>query len=240
MLGSYLDCLTMDETVSEVKKIIVARKPTQHVVINAGKINLMKKNEALRNIVNSCPLINADGSSIVLAGKFLGHPVPERVTGIDLMERLLKEASEENYSLFLLGATEEVVQEVKRIIKLRYPAANIVGCQNGYFDRHDSKMIAEEIRESQADILFVAFSSPEKEFWINQYLDIMNVPFVMGVGGSFDVLAGKTTRAPKLFQKMGCEWLWRFLQEPRRMFKRYFIGNFEFLKHVLKEKGGVR
>ncbi|WP_112153779.1 WecB/TagA/CpsF family glycosyltransferase [Listeria fleischmannii] len=230
----------MDETVSEVKKIITARKPTQHVVINAGKINLMKKNEALRNIVNNCPLINADGSSIVLAGKILGHPITERVTGIDLMDRLLKEASEESYSLFLLGATEEVVQEVKRIIQVRYPAAKVVGCRNGYFDRNDSLLVAREIKKSQADILFVAFSSPEKEFWINQHLEAMNVPFVMGVGGSFDVMAGKTTRAPKLFQKMGCEWLWRFLQEPRRMFKRYFIGNFEFMKHVLKEKCGAK
>ncbi len=240
LLGSYVDGITMDETVERVKMIIAEGIPTQHVVVNAGKINQMQKDKALRDIVNACPLINADGSSIVLASKVLGKRIPERVTGIDLMMRLLEVASEERYSIFLLGATEEVVREVRRIIVERYPGASVVGYQNGYFDRDDSEEIATAIQNSHADMLFVAFSSPEKEFWINQHLNQMNVPFVMGVGGSFDVMAGKTTRAPKFFQRIGCEWLWRFIQEPRRMFKRYFIGNLIFLKHLLAEKRSTR
>lgn len=236
LLGSQLDCLTMNETIEEVERIIESRIPTQHVVINAHKINLMAKNLELKEIVNDCPLINADGQSIVWAGRLLGYNVPERVTGIDLFSELVALAAEKNWRPFYFGATEEVVQEVVAKHQTEYPNLEIAGYRNGYFDESESLQIAEQIRDSKADILFVAFSSPQKEFWINEYKNVMKVPFSMGVGGSFDVIAGKTKRAPVWMQKSGLEWFYRFIQEPRRMFSRSVTGNASFLFKVGKAK----
>lgn len=236
MLGCYIDALTMSETIEKIKKIIKLKKYTQHVVINASKAVLMQNDKRLTEIINSCELINADGQSIVWASKFLGKPLPERVTGIDLFDNLVREASKENYRLYFFGAKEEVVKKVVEIYKDKYSNLNVAGYRNGYFKDEESLKIAEQIRDAKSDILFVAFSSPKKEYWINEYLETMQVPFVMGVGGSFDVVAGVTKRAPRWMQKSGLEWFYRFIQEPRRMWKRYIVGNFKFVKLVIKEK----
>ncbi|QIK58242.1 WecB/TagA/CpsF family glycosyltransferase [Erysipelothrix sp. HDW6A] len=219
----------MDETVREVDEIIQRRVPTQHVVINASKINLMNKDEELTNIINSCPIINADGASILWAAKKLGVSLKERVTGIDLFEELLKLSNVKKYRIFLFGAKQEVVEKVKQIIEEKYPNVVIAGIKNGYFDQSKEQEIVDMIKESKADMLFVAFSSPKKEFWVNKYLQEMDIPFCMGVGGSFDVVAGVTKRAPEWMQKSGLEWFYRFIQEPGRLFNRYIIGNLKFV-----------
>ncbi|PNP89418.1 glycosyltransferase [Listeria newyorkensis] len=226
----------MQETVAKVDTIIQEKVPVQHVVINANKINLMQKDEKLRDIVNSSPLINADGASILLAAKMLGKQLPERVTGIDLMDEVLQLANRKAYRVFFFGATEEVVRKVVMRSSKKYPNVRIVGHENGYFEASQSDEIADDIRASQADIVFVAFSSPMKEYWIHEQLERMGAPFVMGVGGSFDVIAGKTKRAPRWMQKSGLEWFYRFIQEPIRMFERYIGGNLVFLGHILKAK----
>ncbi|EUJ30948.1 beta-1,4-N-acetyl-mannosaminyltransferase [Listeria floridensis FSL S10-1187] len=236
LLGSVLDVLSMEETLSRVEELIEAGQPSQHVVINASKINLMAENEELQKIVNASPLVNADGQSVVWAAQFLGYDVKERVTGIDLFENLVAKAAEKGWKPYYFGATEEAVREVVRIHQEKYPSLKVAGFRNGYFEDVESEQIAHEIKESQADIVFVAFSSPKKEVWVNAHKELMQVPFVMGVGGSFDVIAGKTKRAPKWMQKTGLEWFYRLVQEPRRMFKRYAVGNFRFVKHVLTAK----
>ncbi|EUJ18716.1 WecB/TagA/CpsF family glycosyltransferase [Listeria grandensis] len=236
LLGSYVDSLTMQETLNKVETIIRIGKPVQHVVINASKINLMAENKELADIVNASPLINADGQSIVWAMKFLGHETRERVTGIDLFENLVKKSAEKGYRVYYFGAKEDVVQDVVRLHQQKYPKLKIAGYRNGYFEEAESEEIALDIRKSEADIVFVAFSSPKKEQWIHAYKDTMGVPFVMGVGGSFDVIAGVTKRAPQWMQKTGLEWFYRFMQEPKRMFKRYFVGNLSFIWKVLKER----
>lgn len=239
ILNTYVDAVSMSETIEKVEQIIRERKPTQHVVINASKVNLMEDDEQLREIVNACPLINADGASIVWAAKQLDVPLKERVTGIDLFLKLVEMANEKGYSIYLFGAKEEVVTKVKSIFEEKYSNVKIVGCRNGYFTEDDEPQIVADMRASNADMMFVAFSSPKKEYWIKKYLNEINIPFVMGVGGSFDVVAGVTDRAPVWMQKYGLEWLYRFLQEPRRMWKRYIIGNarFIFLTYKYKFKG---
>ncbi|ANZ98610.1 UDP-N-acetyl-D-mannosamine transferase [Carnobacterium divergens] len=236
LLGSYLNCLTMTETLLIIDEIIQQRIPTQHVVINASKINLMSENTDLREIINESPLINADGQSIVWAGRFLGADIPERVTGIDLFTELVKKAAVNGWRLYYFGSEEDVVRKVIDLHKKEYPDLIVAGYRNGFFDDAESKEIAKEIYESHADILFVAFSSPKKEYWIHQYKDSLNVPFMMGVGGSFDVIAGKTKRAPKWMQNIGMEWFYRLIQEPKRMFSRYLKGNTKFIIKVLKTK----
>lgn len=236
IMNTYVNAISMEETISEIEKIIEKKKPTQHVVINASKVNLMEKDPKLRKIVNSCPLINADGASIVWAAKRLGIPLKERVTGCDLFQKLVAVAEKKGYKIYLFGAKEEVVKKVESIFEEKYPDIQIVGYRNGYFTEADEPEIVKDMAESGADMMFVAFSSPKKEYWVNKYIDQLNIPFVMGVGGSFDIVAGVTERAPKWWQDHGLEWLYRFIQEPRRMWKRYIIGNAKFVALTYKYK----
>ena len=236
ILNTYVNALSMDETVAEVEKIIRAGKPTQHVVINALKVNLMNEDAELRKIVNACPLINADGASIVWAAKQLGIPLTERVAGIDLFQKLVQVAAEKNYSIYLFGAKEEVVQKVRSILVSKYPSLRIAGIRNGYFTEADEPEIVKDMASSGADMMFVAFSSPKKEYWVNKYLNELKIPFVMGVGGSFDVVAGVTDRAPKWMQDHGLEWFYRFIQEPGRLWNRYMVGNWKFVVYTMKCK----
>lgn len=235
-LNTYVDALTMEETLERIQGYIDNKACVQHVVINAGKINLMQENEDLTRIINECQLINADGQSIVWGSKILGNLLPERVAGIDIFTELIRVSAEKGYKPYFFGAKEEVVTEVVRRFEEQYPTLKVAGYRNGYFKKEESENIAEQINKSCADILFVAFSSPMKEFWIKEHMEIMKVPFAMGVGGSFDVIAGKTTRAPKWMQECGLEWFYRFIQEPRRMFKRYIYGNIKFIKLILSNK----
>ncbi|WP_415945230.1 WecB/TagA/CpsF family glycosyltransferase [Selenomonas montiformis] len=234
ILNTYVNALSMEETVEKIEEYIQKRQPVQHVVINASKINLMAEDETLRQIVNHCPLINADGASIVWAAKKLGVPLKERVTGIDLFHNLVKLAAKRNYRIYLFGAKQEVVERVKNILEHKYPGLQIAGCRNGYFTEADEADIAADMRRSNADMLFVAFSSPRKEYWVHKYLQEIGIPFVMGVGGTFDVVAGVTKRAPKWMQQHGLEWFFRFIQEPRRMWRRYIIGNWRFVMLTYK------
>lgn len=234
ILNTYVDALSMDETITEIEKIIDNREVVQHVVINASKVNLMNEDPDLRRIVNSCPLINADGASIIWAAKKLGIPLKERVTGIDLFLNLVRIADEKGYKIYLFGAKEEVVTKVVEIFKTKYPSLQIAGYRNGYFNNTEEPAMVEEMARSGADLMFVAFSSPKKEYWVNKYLKELNIPFVMGVGGSFDVVAGVTNRAPKWMQNHGLEWFFRFIQEPKRMWNRYIIGNWKFIIYTYK------
>ena len=229
ILNTYVNAISLDETVDEIEKIIARGVPTQHVVINASKVNLMEADPELASIVNECPLINADGASIVWAAKKLGVPLVERVTGIDLFQRLVELASEKGYRIYLFGAKEEVVTRVKAIFEDRYPGIQIAGYRNGYFTEADEPQIVSDMAASGADMMFVAFSSPKKEYWVHKYIDQIGIPFVMGVGGSFDVVAGVTDRAPTWMQEHGLEWFYRFIQEPGRLWKRYIIGNLKFV-----------
>lgn len=236
ILNTYVNAISLPETVAEVEKIITCGTPTQHVVINASKVNLMNDDPRLAEIVNQCPLINADGVSILWAAKKLGVPLKERVTGIDLFLELVKISYEKSYKLYLFGAKEEIILKVKQTFEEQYPGIQIVGYRNGYFTEADEPQMVANMASSGADMMFVAFSSPKKEFWINKYLEQLNIPFVMGVGGSFDVVAGKTDRAPNWMQKAGLEWFYRFIQEPGRLWKRYIIGNIKFMVYTYKCK----
>jgi N-acetylglucosaminyldiphosphoundecaprenol N-acetyl-beta-D-mannosaminyltransferase len=232
--GSHVDLLTMDETLAAVEEIIQRRVPTQHVVINVAKLVTMRRDEKLREIVNSCPLINADGQGIVWGARAMGIPVPERVTGIDLFQKIVETANDRQYRIFFLGAREAVVRKVAEDYCRRYPSMQLAGYHHGYYAASEEQVIVEKIRASKPDALFVAMSSPKKEFFLKKHLEAMEVPFVMGVGGSFDIVAGVTRRAPVWMQKAGLEWFYRILNEPGRMFGRYLKSNLIFLWMMMK------
>jgi len=234
ILNCPIDKLTMDETLNKIDESIQNKMHLQHVVVNAAKMVHMQKDKELYDSVVSSDIINADGQAVVWASKVLGQALPERVAGIDLMENLVKLADEKSYKVFFFGAKEEVVKGVVDKYSAMYSSSIIAGYRNGYFNKEDEESIAREISESGADILFVAISSPIKEIFLNRYKNLINTPFIMGVGGSFDVVSGKVSRAPLWMQKYALEWFYRFLQEPRRMWKRNLYTNSMFLYLVFK------
>ena len=232
-----LDILTMDETINKIDKAVISNKQVHHCVINAGKVVKIQNDETLKESVINSDIINADGMSIVWSVRFLGYKIQERVAGIDLMENLIRLAHKKNYSCFFLGAKEEVVKKVVSHCSVKYSEKIIAGFRDGYFDEKDEKDIIKKIKESDAEFLFVAITSPKKEIFLNKYKnELKNINLIMGVGGSFDVLAGITKRAPLWMQGIGMEWFFRFVQEPKRMWKRYLVGNTTFIYLVLKEK----
>lgn len=231
-----IDALSMLQTLDIVEDAVANDKHIHHTVVNAGKIVLMQEDKELEKSVNEADLINADGQAVVWASKMLGSPLPERVSGIDLMEKLVKRSFEKGYRCYFLGAEEDVVSNLITLYKKKYSNNVIAGYRNGYFKKSDEKRIAKVISQSNANILFVAITSPKKEIFLNTYKkELKNINFIMGVGGSFDVIAGKVNRAPKWMQDIGFEWLYRVIQEPRRMFMRYLVGNTKFIYLVLKE-----
>jgi N-acetylglucosaminyldiphosphoundecaprenol N-acetyl-beta-D-mannosaminyltransferase len=222
-----MDTATMDETVATISSRIIARQFTQHCAVNVAKLVHMQSNAELARSVRSCDLISIDGMGVVWAARLLRNRVPERVAGVDLFERLLAEAARRALPVYLLGATAEVVDRVATICAGRYPGLEIAGFHHGYFDE-DQQPVVDRIRESGARLLFVAITSPTKENFINHWKAELGVDFVMGVGGTFDVVAGKVSRAPRWMQKSGLEWFFRVLQEPRRMWRRYLVTNSRF------------
>lgn len=236
--GIPVDALTMKETVQIIDEAIAARKPLHHVVINAAKVVNAQVDPNLKESIVNCDIINADGQGVVWAARFLNKPLPERVAGIDLMDELVRLASQKGYKIFFLGAKEDIVRKVVDVYSGQYGNDIIAGFRNGYFSKEDEPEIAAAIGASKADILFVAMSSPKKEIFLNTYKQVINIPFIMGVGGSFDVVAGFVKRAPGWMQKSGLEWFYRVIQEPKRMWKRYLFGNIAFTRLVLKEKLG--
>tara|TARA_B100001250_G_scaffold235368_1_gene202143 strand:+ start:176 stop:913 length:738 start_codon:yes stop_codon:yes gene_type:complete len=236
-IGIPLDNISMSETLYRIDQAIISKKQIHHCVINAGKVVKMQSDKVLMESVVNSDIINADGMSVVWAARFLGHKIKERVAGIDLMENLVRLAYEKSYSCFFLGAKQEVLEKLVRDYSAKYSKNVIAGFRNGYFHEKDEKEIIKKIKESNADFLFVAITSPKKEIFLNKYKhELKNINLIMGVGGSFDVISGEVKRAPLFMQKIGLEWFYRFAQEPGRMWRRYLIGNIKFMIIVFKAR----
>jgi N-acetylglucosaminyldiphosphoundecaprenol N-acetyl-beta-D-mannosaminyltransferase len=241
LMGCSIDNLSMEETLQTIEGFIQSGQPHQHVVVNVDKLVKASRDPELRGIINECALINVDGMPVVWASRLLGKPLKERVAGVDLFEALMRRAGEKGWRVFLLGAKEEVVSKVASTYQHKYPKLVLAGYRNGYWKGEaEEAQVAAQIRDARPDLLFVAISSPKKEQFLGRYQAEMKVPFAMGVGGTFDVAIGQVKRAPVWMQKSGLEWFYRFLQEPRRMFRRYFIEDMAFVWLFLKELRGAR
>lgn len=234
-LNSHMDITTMGETVTFIKDRIASNSFTQHVVVNVAKLVHMQKDQQLKESVEACDIINIDGMGVVLGARFLGHNVPERVAGVDLFHNLIAMAEQEEFPVYLLGATDEVVAKTAETIQAHHPQLRLAGYHHGYF-WDDEEAVVNKIKASGAKLLFVAITSPKKENFINKWQDQLGVNFVMGVGGTFDVVAGKVSRAPLWMQKYGLEWLYRVIQEPGRMWKRYLVTNSKFGWYLLRDR----
>ena len=230
LLDLEFDAVTMEGAISRCIQWCEGPR-TPHVVVTANSaiLCMMRHDPELAAACRAGDLVVADGMSVVWALKAAGTPVPERVTGVDLMAGLLERGSQKNLRVYFLGARAEVVAELARQCERRYPGIVIAGLRDGYFEPSEHAAIVEAIREARPHLLFVGMQSPFKEVWCQRHRDRLDVPVIMGVGGSFDVHAGFVKRAPTLLQSIGMEWSWRLMMEPGKMWKRYGKTNFEFI-----------
>jgi N-acetylglucosaminyldiphosphoundecaprenol N-acetyl-beta-D-mannosaminyltransferase len=230
LLGLSFDAVTMESAVARCLEFCRAPR-TSHMVITANAYHLcmMRHDPELALACRAAHLTVADGMSVVWALRASGQPAPERVAGVDLMARLLAAAGKHRLRVYFLGARREVVTDLVEKCRVRYPGVEIAGFRDGYFGPKDHQVIVEEIRASGAHILFVGMPSPFKENWCERHRKRLDVPVIMGVGGSFDVLAGHIRRAPRWVQSAGLEWSWRLLMEPRKLWRRYLTTNSEFI-----------
>jgi N-acetylglucosaminyldiphosphoundecaprenol N-acetyl-beta-D-mannosaminyltransferase len=234
LLGVPIDSLTFDETVSSAVEAMRAKRLTQHVAINVAKLVKARRDPELWRDIAESHIVGIDGMGVVWASRALGIPVPERVAGVDLMERLLEICGEKGFRPYFLGASQEVLHRAVAAARTRWPGLDFAGYRDGYFAADDEWDIVTAIRISGADCLFIGMPTPQKERFLHSYRDLLNVPFIMGVGGGIDVLAGHVRRAPAFMQRTGLEWLYRIYQEPGRMWWRYASTNAQFAGLVAK------
>lgn len=240
ILGLRFHSLTMNETLDWIEHFIKERKPRQISFSNAQTIALSRKNPELRRLLNQSDLTLADGMSVVWGARILGYKLPERVAGPDLTFALAGRAAKKNYRVFLMGSSWGNLSQLKNVLTNAWGGLNVVGmhsppmCEK--MSEEETKKIILLIRNSTPDILFVGISCPKQEQWIAENLSRINVPVSLGVGAAFDFLSGRIPRAPEWLRKRGLEWLFRLWCEPRRLWRRYLLGNFVFLSLLLKEK----
>ena len=236
LLGLAFDPATMADAVALCLEWCRApRAPHTVITANASILCLMRRDPELAAACRAGDLILADGMSVVWTSKLAGLGFPERVAGVEMMERLLARASEERLRVFFLGAKREVLDALVARCARDYPGLVVAGHRDGYFKPADHDAIAAEVRASGAHFLFVGMPSPFKETWCERHRATLDVPVVMGVGGAFDVMAGYVRRAPRALQVLGLEWSWRLAMEPRKMWKRYLLTNSEYLWHAAGE-----
>ncbi|MFV0643257.1 MAG: WecB/TagA/CpsF family glycosyltransferase [Sphingomonadaceae bacterium] len=233
LLQTPVDVLGFDETIRLALNAMTHRQPCIHVALNAAKLVRMRSNADLRTDVAGADIIGIDGKAIVWALRLLGGPAADRVAGVDLMMGLLDECARSGMRPFILGARQHILERAAKNAKNRWPELKFAGLAHGYFPPQDETAVVEMIRQSRADCLFVAMPTPRKEQFLAAHARRMDVPFIMGVGGSVDVLAGQVRRAPVWMQNTGMEWLFRLIREPRRMFWRYASTNAHYILLVV-------
>ena len=219
--------LTMQEAVSVLEKSIANGEQAFVVTANAEIIMMCQQDADYKKIVSQdAQLVLPDGAGAVWAGRYLGYKVPERVAGFDLYCNLLKEAAAKGYKAYFFGGSPGVAEAAKAKSEELYPGVQVVGCRNGYFKEEESQAIIEEINASGADMLFAALGAPKQEKWLVRYRDQLKPKILMGIGGSFDVFAGKMERAPKWMQDASLEWLFRLYKQPSRFMRMMALPKF--------------
>jgi N-acetylglucosaminyldiphosphoundecaprenol N-acetyl-beta-D-mannosaminyltransferase len=235
VLGFWVNCVTMEDAIRYCLSIIRGdRRPRIISTINAALLVMARKDESLRLALQRSELLLPDGMPVLWIARALGARSARRVTGVDLMDELIRVAARERLRLYFLGARPEVLRELVGRVAEAHGGDVIAGSRDGYFPREQGGEVVREIRESRADILFVGMPSPFKEVWCHEHREALGTPVILPVGGAFDVLSGFVRRAPRALQACGLEWLWRMLMDPRRMWWRYAETNPVFIALVAR------
>ncbi|NLI14450.1 MAG: WecB/TagA/CpsF family glycosyltransferase [Peptococcaceae bacterium] len=233
LLGASIDALGMEETVERVAVFIKDGRPRRVITLNPEFLYRAQSAGELLDLVKRADVVTPDGEGIVWACRMAGRPVPERVTGIDLMLRLVEKAAAEGWRVYLLGAAPGVAEEAAERLGRLYPGLRVAGCRHGYFQEDEGHKVAEEISKAKPDLLFAALGAPKQEKWIDSHLEKSGATVAIGVGGSLDVLAGRVRRAPGWVRRLRLEWLYRLLSNPSRWRRQLVLPLFAWL--VVKE-----
>ncbi len=228
LLGVKISLCTMQDAVENICKNVKEKKQTFIVTANSEIVMLCKNDAHFKHIVNCANFVYPDGIGIVWGGRYLGHEITERITGFDLVQELFKKSCTQNINFFLFGTEQKTVEKAVANTISTYPNANIVGFRNGFFSSSQTDEIIQQINEASPDILLVALGAPKQEKWLFENKDKLNATVLLGVGGSFDVIAGNVKRAPKLMQDLGLEWLYRLSKQPQRFLRMLAIPKFMF------------
>jgi N-acetylglucosaminyldiphosphoundecaprenol N-acetyl-beta-D-mannosaminyltransferase len=223
---------TLDESIKNVEIYVKSKKYHYQISLNAAKVVEAQKDPKLLEIINCADILNADGMPIKIIIQFLFRKQTDRLGGLDYLDGLAIKYPE--YKYYFLGSTEEVLLKTVEHYKNKYNL-NIVGWRNGFFKKNELIDIIDDINKKETDILFVALGTPAKEYFLYDNKEVLKCKFAVGVGGAFNIIAGVSKRAPLWVQNVGMEWFYRFLQEPKRMWRRYLVGNSQFIWLVLKE-----
>lgn len=226
--------LTQDEL--NIRMMNFTKSNSSNIIISLNTLSFLKavKDDEFKGIIRNSALIIPDGMGIILASKILNAPIRNRITGIQLLEQACSLSQKYKYKIYLLGSKQKIIEKAYTNIRLKYPIAKIAGYRNGYFSEKEGKEIAREISSLKPHFLFVGLGQPKQEKWIFDNIDVLNIPFCAGIGGSFDVISGKLKRAPEWIQKSGLEWLYRTIQQPKKIKDTIKLPLFLF--YVLKEK----
>ena len=235
ILGLPVDRLTMAQTLSLLEEFVASKAPHLVVTADAAGIVQAQSDSDWNSIFRSADLATPDSIGVIWAAKKRGRPIAERVSGVDLVERICALSADKGYRIYFLGAEPGVAERAAEKMRLKYPGCNIVGARHGYFPAESDEIVAQEVAEAQPDFLFVAMGIPRQDKFIRSTQEIIRAPVAMGVGGSFDVFSGKAKRAPKLFQSLHVEWLWRLLLNPKKIAKAKNLPKFVWM--VLRSKG---
>jgi N-acetylglucosaminyldiphosphoundecaprenol N-acetyl-beta-D-mannosaminyltransferase len=233
-LGVPIDCMTLRETIAAADRAIQRRQTLQHVCINVAKFVAMRADVELDRDVRSSNIISVDGMGIVWGARLLGIAVPERVAGVDIMDGVIRLCVTHGYRPYLLGARPDVLQKAIAALQRRFSGLELAGAQHGYFSPEAEGEVVSTIKSSGADCLFIGMPTPRKEGFLARHRGDLGVPFIMGVGGGLDILAGHVHRAPYVVRRLGLEWLFRTVQEPRRLGPRYITTNAAFAAIMAK------
>ncbi len=238
ILGVQVHRVTMADALALIEEFISSREKSQVCVPNVYTTVLMQKDEEFKRIHNHCSLAIPDGLPLVWVSRLIGQPIPERVAGPDLFEKFSEIAAQKGYRCFFLGASPDTLEKMSEKLRARFPGLNIVGTYSpplmDEFSEEENQKIIGMVNEAKPEVLWVGLSAPKQEKWIGKNLNLLDVHVTIGVGAAFDFVAGKVRRAPRWMQKIGLEWLFRLCQEPRRLWKRYFIGNAIFIWLIIK------
>jgi N-acetylglucosaminyldiphosphoundecaprenol N-acetyl-beta-D-mannosaminyltransferase len=229
ILNGCFNRVTTEETVDWAMRTIQLGYRGYLCTVNVAILMMMARDSSLQRFVDNAALVVADGQPIVWASRGLANALPERVTGIDLIDALAKRAEQERFQVYLLGASREIIQAAAANLQSKYPRLEICGYDHGYFFPAEAPERVKAIRQSGAQILLVGMGVPRQDFFLEEHWSDLGVNLAIGVGGSFDVIAGRKKRAPHWVQQAGMEWLYRLLQEPKRLGIRYLVTNLQFI-----------
>lgn len=238
LLDTWIDKVDLEEAAAQVEAFVQSGTPHQVVTANVDFLRLAAEQRSFRDLINASDLVVADGMPLLWGSRLLGDPLPERVTGVELVRECARLSAAKGYSIFLLGAAPGVADGAAETLRRDYPGVRIAGTYAppvGPFSDVTEATMLRLIQEAQPDMLFVAFGAPRQDQWIRAHLHELKVPVCMGVGGSFDFLAGRVSRAPLWMQDRGLEWLYRVLQEPTRLWKRYFVDDLPIFLRMMAQ-----